>query len=115
MTDWKPGALLRLLLVWTGVVMTLVWLPLLRGPMDGPSYQWAWSPGLRGSGVGGDYWVVVLTAVLGLSVLWLGWRGARRPLHFLTAPVAPAAGRHGGLDVVAGPADAALSRRHARY
>ncbi|MCL6480623.1 MAG: hypothetical protein K6U02_02750 [Firmicutes bacterium] len=83
MTDWKPGALLRVLLVWTGVVMTLVWLPLLRGPMDGPSYQWGWPPGLRGSGVGGDYWVVVLTAAVGLSVLWLGWRGARRPVHFL--------------------------------
>ena len=63
--------------------MTLVWLPLLRGPMDGPSYEWGWPPGLGGAGIGGDYWIVVLSGALGLTVLWLGWRGGRRPVHFL--------------------------------
>lgn len=66
--------------------MILVWLPLVRGVMDGESYQWGaifWGMQFGGSGVRGDYWLLVLQALLGLTVLYLGWRGARQPFHWL--------------------------------
>jgi len=38
---WKPDRLLRIILLGTMVTMLFVWLPLVRGLMDGESYQWA--------------------------------------------------------------------------
>ena len=83
---WKPDRILKLILIWTGVTMLLVWLPLVRGVMDGDTYKWGgvfWGIQFRGSGVRGDYWVLILQAVLGISLLYLGWRGARQPFHWL--------------------------------
>ncbi len=83
MTDWKPDRLLRWLLIWTGFTLLAVWLPLVRGLMDGASYQWAFAPGVGGRGVGGTYWLLVILAGYGLLMLSLGWRGARPPFHWL--------------------------------
>ena len=75
-----------LLMGWLTLTFVTAWLPLLRGAMDGASYQWGSSLlGLRfaGSGVGGDYWFVATEAALALLFLWFGWRrpnGAFRPL-----------------------------------
>lgn len=81
---WKPDRLLRTLLSWTAVTFLPVWLPLIRGPMDGPSYAWALIPDLLdGRGAGGEYWAVVILAAFALTLLALGWRGARRPFHWL--------------------------------
>lgn len=82
----KPDRLLRVLLGWTAVTMIFVWLPLIRGLLDGASYQWGasyWGYRIRGAGTGGDYWLVAIQGLLGMSVLALGWRGARAPFHAL--------------------------------
>lgn len=84
MSPVRPDRLLRMLLGWTVVTMIFTWLPLIRGLMDGPSYAWGtsfWGYRVGGTGIGGDYWVLVSQAVLGLSVLALGWRGAQAPFH----------------------------------
>ena len=83
---WKPDRILKTILIWTMVTTILVWLPLVRGLMDGQSYQWGrtfWGMQFRGSGVGGDYWLLVLQAVFAIALLYLGWRGARQPFHWL--------------------------------
>jgi hypothetical protein len=82
----KPDRLLRIILGWTAVTMVFVWLPLIRGPMDGPSYLWGtsyWGLSVGGSGVSGDYWLLVVQGLVGLSILAIGWRGARPPFHLL--------------------------------
>lgn len=83
---WKPDRILKAILIWTMITMILVWLPLVRGVMDGESYQWGnsfWGMHVGGSGVGGQYWLLVLQAAFGLALLYLGWRGARQPFHWL--------------------------------
>ena len=84
--DWKPDRILRAILIWTMITLILVWLPFVRGLMDGDSYRWGnlfWGRQIRGSGVHGDYWVLVLQVLFGLTLLYLGWRGARQPFHWL--------------------------------
>ena len=83
---WKPDRLLKAILIWTMVSLIIVWLPLVRGLMDGDSYQWgnsAWGFQFGGRGLGGDYWFLLLQAAFGLLLLYLGWRGARQPFHWL--------------------------------
>jgi len=82
----RPEQLLRTVLIFTAVTMIVVWLPLIRGVMDGPSYEWGTSflgKDFSGTGVGGDYWFIVLQAVLCLATIYFGWRGARQPFHWL--------------------------------
>ncbi len=80
---WKPGKLLRILLLWTSLTTLAFWLPLMRGAFDGESYHWALAPGIAGTGVHGSYWVLVLGSGFALITLFLGWRGARFPFHWL--------------------------------
>jgi len=83
---WKPDRLLRAILIWTAVTLIVVWLPLVRGLMDGESYQWGnsfFGMQLGGRGVRGDYWLLMIQAAFGILVLYLGWRGARPPFHWL--------------------------------
>lgn len=83
---WKPDRLLRAILIWTAVTLVVVWLPVVRGLMDGESYQWGnslWGMQIGGRGVRGDYWILLIQAALGIFVLYLGWRGARPPFHGL--------------------------------
>ena len=83
---WKPDRLLKAILIWTMVTLIIVWLPLVRGLMDGDSYQWgnsAWGLQFGGRGLRGDYWFLLLQAAFGLVLLYLGWRGARQPFHWL--------------------------------
>lgn len=83
---WKPDRILRAILIWTTITMILVWLPFVRGVMDGESYQWGrtfWGFQLSGSGVRGDYWLLVVQALFGITLLYLGWHGARQPFHWL--------------------------------
>jgi hypothetical protein len=54
--------------------------------MDGSPYHWGiafWGVQLGGSGIGGDYWVLPLQAGFVIWLLYLGWRGAKRPFHWL--------------------------------
>src|SRR6185503_9082013 len=83
---WKPDRLLKAILVWTMLTLIIIWLPLVRGLMDGDNYQWGnsffrWQ--LGGRGLHGDYWFLLLEATVGLVLLYLGWRGARQPFHWL--------------------------------
>jgi hypothetical protein len=83
---WRPGRLLRAILIWTAVTLIIVWLPFVRGLMDGDSYQWGnsfFGMQLGGRGVHGDYWLLVIEAAFGIFLLYLGWRGARPPFHWL--------------------------------
>jgi hypothetical protein len=72
--------LLWLTALFSGV---LVWLPLVRGATQGAPYHWALADGIGGSGIGGWYWILPIAAVFVLSLLCLGWRGARWPFHLL--------------------------------
>ena len=83
---WKPDRLLKAILIWTMLTLLLTWLPLVRGLMDGDSYQWGnsfWGFQFEGRGVQGDYWVLVLQALIGIALLYLGWRGAHEPFSWL--------------------------------
>ena len=83
---WKPDKLLRAILIWTVFTFVIVWLPLVRGLMDGDSYQWGyafWGWQASSHGITGDYWLVVLQAIVGIVLLYLGWRGAKQPFHWL--------------------------------
>lgn len=74
--------LLKVILVLTALTVLTTWLPLIRGPMDGPTYQWGQSlfgVDFGGKGLGGDYWLLVLEAVIAVPLIYLGWRGARSP------------------------------------
>jgi len=82
----RSDQLLKIVLIFTAVTMIAVWLPLIRGVMDGPSYEWGMSflgRDFGGRGVAGDYWFVVFQAVIALAVIYLGWRGAQQPFHWL--------------------------------
>ncbi|MGH9934757.1 MAG: hypothetical protein ACREAM_00845 [Blastocatellia bacterium] len=86
MRDWKPDRLLKSILIWTMITAIMTWLPLIRGLMDGDTYQWGsafWGVQLGGRGIGGDYWVLPLQAGFVIWLLYLGWRGAKRPFHWL--------------------------------
>ena len=83
---WRPDRILKTILIWTMITTILVWLPLVRGLMDGESYQWGaifWGMQFGGSGVRGDYWLLVLQAIFVIRLLYLGWRGAPQPFHGL--------------------------------
>ncbi len=83
---WRPDRLLRVLLTWTSLTFLIAWLPFLRCVMDGDSYTWGlgWS-GIEagGTGVSAQYWLPVVEVALGVTILWLGCRGARMPFHLL--------------------------------
>ena len=83
---WKPDRLLKAILIWTMLTLIIIWLPLVRGLMDGDNYQWGnsfFGRDLGGHGLHGDYWFLLLQAALGLVLLYLGWRGAQPPFHWL--------------------------------
>lgn len=82
----RPDRLLRLLLGWTALTLLFVWLPLIRGLMDGASYAWGaryWGVAVGGAGMGGQYWLLLIQGFVGVWMLALGWRGARPPFHAL--------------------------------
>jgi hypothetical protein len=81
---WRQDPLLVVILWWTALIAgILVWLPLVRGATQGTAYQWALASGIGGRGMGGAYWLLILGAVFVLSLLYLGWRGAPQPFHWL--------------------------------
>ena len=86
MNTWRADRLLRVLLTWTSLTFLLAWLPFVRSAMDGGSYTWGmgwWGLSAGGTGVSGQYWVPVVEVALGVTILWLGCRGARVPFHWL--------------------------------
>lgn len=80
--EWRPGALLSILMVALAVTTLVFWLPTVRGLLDGPAYQWS-NFGFGGRGTTGDYWFPVAGTVGTLAAFWLGWRGGRFPVHLV--------------------------------
>jgi hypothetical protein len=77
------GVLRAALLIWTGLTFLPAWLVMIRGLFDGEAYSWGFSERIRGSGAGGSYPIIPPLVLYGLTLLALGWRGARRPFHVL--------------------------------
>jgi hypothetical protein len=80
---WRPDRTLKAILIYDALIMIMVWLPLVRGLFDGPSYQWGWSSTIGGRGLSGYYWLLVVATIYGVTLLYTGWRGARKPFHWL--------------------------------
>jgi hypothetical protein len=77
---WEPSKLLRVILIWLAITFITGWLPMIRGAFDGPTYTWGTSyfgKQFSGSGTAGDYWLPVVKSIFAITVLYLGWRGAR--------------------------------------
>ncbi len=86
MNTWRADRLLRVLLAWTSLTFLLAWLPFVRAAMDGGSYTWSvgwWGLTTGGMGLSAQYWLLVVEVALGVTILWLGCRGARVPFHWL--------------------------------
>ncbi len=69
----QPDVPTLVLLVVTALTCSIFWLPLVRGLMDGPAYEWG-NFGFSGHGVHGDYWFPVTATFLSIAVLLAGWR-----------------------------------------
>jgi hypothetical protein len=80
----RRDRLLVAILCWTALVMGVqFWLPFVRSITQGDTYPWGLGAGLRGYGLHGDFWVLVLGVSVTSLVLYLGWRGAPRLFHAL--------------------------------
>ncbi|MBX7249392.1 MAG: hypothetical protein K1X35_10170 [Caulobacteraceae bacterium] len=65
------------LMIGLTAAFVLAWLPLMRGLLDGDSYEWGltlFGHAFSGSGLNGDYWFVSAEAALGVIMMALGWR-----------------------------------------
>lgn len=80
-----PVRLRTVLLIWTAATFLPAWLVTIRGLFDGEAYAWGVTETIKGRGISGYYPVAPAAALLGLSILTLGWRGAMRPFHLLLA------------------------------
>jgi hypothetical protein len=66
-----------LLMSWLAVIFLLAWLPMLRGLMDGPSYEWGgghFGFQFSGAGLAGDYGFVLVKSAIAVAFLLFGWR-----------------------------------------
>jgi hypothetical protein len=87
MTSHRGHERLRLVLLdLTALTMIFAWLPFWRCVMDGTSYEWGnnyFGQMYQGAGLHGDFLFLAYQLLLGLTVLWLGNRGARAPFAAL--------------------------------
>lgn len=81
--EWKPDRLLHLILIYVMLSGFTFWLPVSRGLLDGQSYSWSGWMGIGGTGVGGQYWLLLIFTALMTTVVFLGWRNAQKPFHWL--------------------------------
>lgn len=81
--EWKPDRLLHFILIYVMLSGFTFWLPLIRGLFDGPSYSWSGWMGIGGTGVSGQYWILLIMTALMTTVVFKGWRGARNPFRWL--------------------------------
>ncbi|MCJ8008746.1 hypothetical protein ACFFF5_09030 [Lederbergia wuyishanensis] len=80
---WRPDILLHFILAYVMMSGFMIWLPIIRGLFDGTAYTWSGWLGIGGNGILGDYWLLLIFASILLSVIYLGWRGAQKPFHWL--------------------------------
>jgi hypothetical protein len=74
----RAGARLRNLALFIAAFsFILVWLPLVRSVLDGPTYQWGadyFGRRYEGAGLGGDFWFLIIQGALALAALYFGFR-----------------------------------------
>ncbi len=94
-TDPRRTLSYQTLIWWTTLGFLTSWLPLVRGVMDGPSYQWGTSWfGLQfaGRGIDGDFPYLIARALLGIALIYFAWHRptlfTRRALALWTAVTA---------------------------
>ena len=78
--------LLPIVLLMLGFMVAWLWWVPMRCMMDGNVFQWGNSFGfasLRGNGMMGDFPILVLLSSYIISMIFLGWRGARLPFHIM--------------------------------
>ncbi len=66
----------------TAASLWVVWLPLTRTLTGGGTYQWGvdmFNTMYRGAGLEGDYLFLVLQLVIGLTLIYMGFRNPRAP------------------------------------
>ncbi len=71
--------------------LVLYWLPFLRSLFDGVSYEWGntlFGRTFHGAGTSGDFWFPTAGVVIGVILLWSGWRGPDRIFRPLALAVA---------------------------
>ena len=79
---------LKTLLIWVTLLTSVIlWLPLVRGPMNGDSYQWNLVDGIGGHGIGGDYWMLIIAFAYVLALQVSGRRGPRALFPILLLPL----------------------------
>ncbi|AZU62495.1 hypothetical protein CHR53_15095 [Neobacillus mesonae] len=79
----KPDRLLHLILIYVMLSGFTYWLPTIRGLFDGPSYSWSSWMGIVGTGIGGQYWLLLIFTALMTTVVILGWRNTHKPFRWL--------------------------------
>ncbi|WP_286228458.1 hypothetical protein [Neobacillus mesonae] len=81
--ELKPDRLLHLILIYVMLSGFTYWLPTIRGLFDGPSYSWSSWMGIVGTGIGGQYWLLLIFTALMTTVVILGWRNIHKPFRWL--------------------------------
>jgi hypothetical protein len=81
--EWKPDKLLHVILIYVIFSGFTYWLPTIRGLFDGPSYSWSGWMGIGGTGVGGQYWFLLMLTALMTTAVFFGWRGIHKPFRWL--------------------------------
>ncbi len=76
----------NLIMFATALSLWTVWLPMMRTLSGQNSYAWGneyFNHMYRGQGWSGDYLFLVYQAILGVTVLWMGFRNPRAPFQVL--------------------------------
>jgi hypothetical protein len=74
---WNPRVFLVIILSYVALSFyEPFWRLLIRGLLE-PNFTWNYA-GFKGSGVLGDYWVIFIIIILGMCMLFFGWRGGNR-------------------------------------
>jgi len=74
---WREDRLLFGVALSTSLLSSWLWWVPVRCVMEGEPFQWANSFGngvLRGSGMGGDFWVLLLLSTMFIAIVYMGWR-----------------------------------------
>ena len=81
MLRWYPNLLLQVILWLTFLPIAFFTTFVLNAAVD---QKTPWSIGiLKGPGLSSDFWIIFVLLIIGWSVIFLGWRGAKTAFKFL--------------------------------
>lgn len=108
----RAGSFLRCFSIYLAAfAAVIIWLPLVRGVFDGASYHWGlayFGRQFGGSGVDGDYWLIVAQATWMLALVYLGLRRPGALSYTLLLAWHGANAVSWGMGYLADPADMVL-------